>query len=63
MVGDSASDAGAARAARVPLVLVSFGYTEIPVQDLGADIVIDHFDDLTSACAALLACPPPAKPL
>src|SRR4051794_32345256 len=29
LVGDAATDAGAARAAKVPLVLVSFGYTEI----------------------------------
>jgi phosphoglycolate phosphatase len=53
-VGDSASDAGAARAARVPLVLVSFGYTEIPARQLGADVLIDHFDDLPGACRGLL---------
>jgi phosphoglycolate phosphatase len=55
MVGDSAFDAGAARAAKTPLVLVSFGYTEIPAADLGADAVIDHFDQLASACRRLLA--------
>jgi phosphoglycolate phosphatase len=54
MVGDAATDAGAARAAGVPLILVSFGYTETPVQDLGADILIDHFDELPSACGRLL---------
>ncbi|CAN5532032.1 phosphoglycolate phosphatase [soil metagenome] len=58
MVGDAATDAGAARAAGVPLVLVSFGYTETPVAELGADILIDHFDELTEACLRLLtACP------
>ena len=55
MIGDSASDAGAARAAGVPLVLVSFGYTDIPAADLGADVLIDHFDDLIDACRRLLA--------
>jgi phosphoglycolate phosphatase len=55
MVGDSASDAGAARAAGVPLVLVSFGYTETPASELGADVLIDHFDDLPAACRRLLA--------
>jgi phosphoglycolate phosphatase len=55
MIGDSASDAGAARAAGVPLVLVSFGYTDIPAADLGADVLIDHFDQLAGACAQLLA--------
>jgi phosphoglycolate phosphatase len=67
MVGDSVSDAGAARAASVPLILVSFGYTDIPARDLEPDILIDHFDDLAGACARLLAaarsCPAPAQPL
>ncbi|HEX5378552.1 MAG TPA: phosphoglycolate phosphatase [Phenylobacterium sp.] len=54
MVGDASTDAGAARAAKVPLVLVSFGYTEIPVADLNPDILIDHFDQLAESCARLL---------
>jgi phosphoglycolate phosphatase len=54
MVGDSVSDAGAARAAGVPLILVSFGYTPVPARELGADVLIDHFDDLPAACARLL---------
>jgi phosphoglycolate phosphatase len=59
MVGDAATDAGAARAAGVPLILVSFGYTEIPARDLGPDILIDHFDELPDACRRLLgACEP-----
>ena len=64
MVGDAATDAGAARAAGAGLVLVSFGYTEIPVAQLGADILIDHFDDLPNACVRLLtACGAPASGL
>ena len=54
MVGDAATDAGAARNAGAHLILVSFGYTETPVADLGADILIDHFDQLPTACARLL---------
>ena len=54
LVGDAATDAGAARAAGVPLILVSFGYTEIPVRDLAPDILIDRFDQLPAACARLL---------
>ncbi|HLZ84231.1 MAG TPA: HAD-IA family hydrolase [Caulobacteraceae bacterium] len=54
MVGDSASDAGAARAAGVPLVLVSFGYTDVPARALDPDVLIDHFDDLPAACRRLL---------
>jgi phosphoglycolate phosphatase len=55
MIGDSASDAGAARAAGTPLVLVSFGYTDTPAAELGADALIDHFDELVPACRRLLA--------
>ena len=55
MVGDAATDAGAARAAGVHLILVSFGYTEIPVRDLAPDILLDHFDALPGACASLLS--------
>jgi len=55
MIGDSASDIGAARAANVRSVVVSFGYTEIPAADLGADHLIDHFDELAPLAARLLA--------
>ncbi|MET0271611.1 MAG: phosphoglycolate phosphatase [Phenylobacterium sp.] len=55
MVGDAATDAGAARAAGTSLILVSFGYTEIPARDLAPDVLIDHFADLPGACARLLA--------
>lgn len=61
MVGDAATDAGAARAAGAGLILVSFGYTEIPAADLEPDILIHSFDGLNAACVALLgACSPPA---
>lgn len=64
MVGDASPDAGAARAAGVPLVLVSFGYTEIPAAELGPDILIDHYDQLMDACVTLLtACGPEATGL
>jgi phosphoglycolate phosphatase len=59
LVGDAATDAGAARAAGAHLILVSFGYTEIPAQELAPDILIHHFDELPEACARLLgACGP-----
>ncbi len=60
MVGDASTDAGAARAAKVPLILVSFGYTDIPVADLKPDILVDHYDQMAEACIRLLtACPAP----
>jgi len=62
MVGDSDNDAGAARALGVPLVLVSFGYTAIAPDRLGADRLIDDFAELPAACEALLgSCPGQAQ--
>lgn len=49
MVGDSATDAGAARAAGLPFIAVSFGYSKVPADALGADVLIDHFDALPAA--------------
>ncbi len=46
MVGDSINDVLAAKSAGVPVVVVSFGYTDIPPRDLGGDALIDHFDEL-----------------
>jgi phosphoglycolate phosphatase len=64
MVGDAATDAGAARAAGAPLVLVSFGYTETPAAELGPDVLLHHFDERPAACARLLkACGAPVQAL
>lgn len=41
MVGDSASDVGAAHAAGIPAVVVRGGYTTVPADRLGAEAVID----------------------
>ena len=46
VVGDSKSDAGAARAAGCPMIAVSYGYPHGPVAALGADVVIDRMLDL-----------------
>ena len=55
MVGDSISDTTAARAAAVPSIVVSFGYTEIAAGELGGDYLIDHFEELPPLAARLLA--------
>lgn len=52
-VGDTTFDTHAARAAGLPSVAVSFGFCDAPVQELGADAVIDHFDALIPALARL----------
>ena len=46
MVGDSANDIDAAIAAGVKSVAVTFGYTDKPAEELGADVVISKFSDL-----------------
>lgn len=51
LVGDSDTDAKTAQAAGIPLILVTFGYTETPVENLGANAVIDHFNSLEQALA------------
>lgn len=55
MVGDSRNDALSARAANMPVVLVSYGYSKIPAAGLGADVVIDHFHELPGALGGLAA--------
>jgi len=55
MVGDSAADVGAARAAGAPSIVVSFGYTEIAAAELGGDHVIDAFAELPPLVERLLA--------
>lgn len=53
MVGDSANDVSAARNAGVPVIAVSFGYTKVAPQQLGADRLIDSFSELLAALRAL----------
>lgn len=53
MVGDSVTDIRVARAAGVPVIAVDFGYTDIPVSELGPDRIISHFDELRANVASL----------
>lgn len=55
MIGDSRTDIDTARAAGLPVIAVDFGYTDVPVRDLGPDAVVSHFDELWDAVAALEA--------
>lgn len=54
MVGDGVSDVGAARAAGTAVALVRGGYTQTPVEALGADLVCDTLLELPSALHRLL---------
>ena len=53
MVGDSNTDILTARNAGIPVIAVDFGYTDVPVHDLGPDRVISHFDALWDAVRGL----------
>jgi phosphoglycolate phosphatase len=53
MIGDSRADILAAQNARVPVVAVTFGYTDEPVETFAPDVVIDHYDALWDAVAAV----------
>lgn len=52
-VGDSSFDIRAARAAAMPSVAVSFGFNDLPADQLGADAVIGHFAELVPVLARL----------
>jgi phosphoglycolate phosphatase len=52
-VGDSIVDADTARAAGIPFVAVSFGFSDRPVSALGADSVIDDYGELVEALERL----------
>jgi phosphoglycolate phosphatase len=54
MVGDSEVDIATAEAAAIPMVLVSFGYANSPLEALRAAARIDHFDELEAQATTLL---------
>jgi len=52
-VGDTIFDIQAAKNAGIPSIAVSFGFLMQPVEELAADAVIDHFDELVPALEKL----------
>ena len=46
MVGDNHNDARVAQELGIPFIAVAFGYAHGPIEELGADAVIEHFDEL-----------------
>lgn len=57
MVGDAGPDVGVARRTGIPVIGVTFGYTETPIADLKPDIVIGHMQELPGAVDSLLSWP------
>jgi phosphoglycolate phosphatase len=54
MVGDAGPDVGVARRAGVPVIGVTFGYTEVPIADLKPDRLISRMADLPGAIESLV---------
>lgn len=54
MVGDSHFDIAAARAAGIPSIGVTFGYSSVPIGELGPDRIISHFDEMYAIAVELL---------
>ena len=54
MIGDSRTDIVTARNASIPAIAVPFGYTDVPVRELGPDLVVGHFDELFPAVKTLM---------
>ncbi|PZU08227.1 phosphoglycolate phosphatase [Sphingomonas sp.] len=52
-VGDSITDTTTALAAAIPCVALSFGFHDRPPTELGADVLIDHYDELIPALERL----------
>src|SRR6185437_14313570 len=45
LVGDSGTDIATARAARIPVIAVTFGYSDPPVAQLKPDRLIAHYQE------------------
>ena len=59
MLGDTRTDLLTARAAGVPCVLTSFGFSAEPLDQLAADAVVGHYDEIAPVLERL--CPLPVK--
>ena len=55
MIGDSENDIHAAVDAGIRSVCVTFGYAHVPLEDIGADALIDRFEDLPRALRQIAA--------
>jgi phosphoglycolate phosphatase len=54
MVGDAEADVAAAKGARIPVVAVRFGYAAVPPEELGADAILDRFEELPALLETFL---------
>ena len=55
MIGDSPTDRETARNAGIPCILLDYGYTDVPVQELAPEAILSHFRDVPATARKLLA--------
>lgn len=53
MIGDSAPDTLAAKAAKAISIVMRYGYSPVPVETLGADVILRNFRDIPNALTEL----------
>lgn len=53
MIGDSEADTGAAKAANMKCLCVSFGYRSVSPEELGADGLVNHYSEIPKALSEL----------
>ena len=53
MIGDSATDINSAINANIPSVAVTFGYSDAPIETLGATKIINNFSELPRAIESI----------
>lgn len=61
MIGDSVNDILAARNAGIPSIAVTFGYSDVPVTELGASIIVESYDEIDAPVILSLLSASPAK--
>jgi len=54
MVGDSITDVNTAKAAGIPVIVVDFGYTDVPPADLGGEALVSHYREMPAEIERLL---------
>jgi len=55
MVGDSTTDYATAKAAGIPIIGVTFGYTDVPMANLECEGLISHYDDFIDTLDQVIA--------
>ena len=46
MIGDSKNDIDCSKSLGIPSIVVSFGYSDIPANQMEADLVLHNYDNL-----------------